>query len=347
MMSMRTRRRMSSHEKQEQYKSRLEDSKKRRKGHREYSIRRSMLGIIRYTNLSTKKVSFSSGISNSSLINLCSTYKIDYLDFNHATKVQGYNVFCFCFLDIINKQFYIRPVVIAEKKEENEDTDLFQLNLMNKSQQAYFESKGFKITVFDPIWLFDIVSHVFNQFEDIFFLEFKTRAGYRSFSTSTFFSRNSRGFNFNFSHRDIWCSSFQEDLKEILINLTKWCTVLAAVSEYEVWLRFKTFTSFLCSNITIWKKIINYCSITNQIDFIEEDSEEEKSLLYLLNSCSKDKSLKFRNSIHIISNSVSILGMNFSLLNRQKRANFLTTIKSLGLFKEYEEDAAFERLTEV
>ena len=336
----------SHYEKQEDYKRRLEESKQRRRISKDREVKRSMLGIMRHMDPIIKKFIYTSGMSVNTFVDFCSTHEIDQLDFNHIARIQKQDVFCLCFFDNINKEFYIRPLIIAEETDENRDIDLSQSSLMNKPIRHYFESESISVKIFDPIWLASIVSYVFKKSEDTFLIEFKTRSGYRSFFSSIFFSRNSCGFSFELGYKDVWCSTLQKDLGKVLVNLSNWHNILLTVSDCEVWFKFKTFTFFPCLNIATWRKIVEYCRSNKQLSIVDENSFEEKNLVKLCKSI-KDTTLKFRNSVSLEFKSVTFLGITLHLTDNFKRANFLTILKSLGLLEEFEEDTAFVQLTTV
>lgn len=334
----------SYHERQEQYKRRLESSKENRRFFKERSIKRSMLGITRY--IENHIVKFDTGISANKLDTFCCMNDIDHVEFNHATQVEKQDVLCYCFFNNEDKKFYVRPLIIAERVKENKDLDLSQLSLMSTSVCNYFEENNIDIKIFDPIWLVDMINHVFKRFDEIFFIEFKVRSGWRSFATTIFFSRNSRGFKFEFTHRDLWFTSFQKDLEKFLIDLLKWSQILMAVSESETWDNFELFTFFPCSNITVWRKVANQCAINNKYLQFGKDSIEEIALIEVCKFARK-KPLQFRNSVKIHAKFMNLLGKTFSLTKETDRITFLSVLKSFGLFEDFEADAAFVKLTNV
>ncbi len=323
---------------------RLEYSRKSRKNFREGSIKRSMLGIVRYTEDCIVK--FDSSISANKLDTFCCMNDINHVEFNHATQVEKQDVLCYCFFNNKDKEFYIRPLIIAERTEKNKDLDLNQSSLITSPVRNYFEENNVDIKIFDPIWLIDLANHVFKKFDEMFFIEFKVRSGWRSFAATTFFSRNSRGFKFEFTHRDLWFTSFQKDLEKFLIDLLKWSQILMTVSESETWSNLKLFTFFPCSNITVWRKVISQCTLNNKFHQFGKDSTEEIALIEVC-KFAKNKSFQFRNSIKIHAKSIILLGKIFTLVKETDRIIFLSVLKSFGLLEDFEADVAFVKLTNV
>ncbi len=330
--------------KRESYRRRLESSKENRKFFRERSVKRAMLGIVRYTE--NQIVKFDSNISADKLSTFCHMNDINQVEFNHATRIEKHDVLCFCFFDNEDKKFYIRPMIVAEKTDENKDLDLSQSSLMSLPSQNSFESIGVDIKIFDPIWLIDLADHVFKKFDEMFFIEFKVRGGWRSFSAITYFSRNSRGFMFEFSHRNLWFISFQNDLEKILTGLLKWSQILTIVSESETWSSFKLFTFFPCSNITVWRKVVNQCTINNKYYQLDDNSTEEKALIEVCN-LTKGNTHQFRNSVKLRAKFADLLGKTFPLAKVTDRVIFLSVLKSFGLLEDFEADIAFVKLTNV
>jgi len=326
-------------------KQRQENLKKLRKDNIRRNIKYFMIGSVRYTD-KNNKIKIVVEMQANSLINFCLDNNLDQVDFNYMAQVQDIDIFCFCLFNNADKKLYIQPLIVVNKTVENKDINLSLTSLINESVLYYFKDKNIKIKVFNQIWLFDILNKMLKGLGD-FTIDFKVRVGKKSFFVTTFFSCCGCGFIFELSYKDAWMSSLQTDLKNTFLKFMEWAKILSNISKKEVWYNFNIGTFFPCSNITVWKKIVNHCALSNKFHLLDKDCDEEKNLNKLFkltkHAPNKDGMFHFRNSIKIGYRYIGFLGVTFN-----KSGNsvlFLSILKSLNLFKEFEEDVAFISLT--
>lgn len=326
-------------------KQRQENLKESRKDNIRRNVRYFMIGSVRYAD-KNGKIKTVAEMQANSLINFCFDNDLDQVDFNHMVQIHNINILCFCLFNNVDKKFYIQPLIVVNKTDENKDINLSLTSLINKSVLHYFEDKNIEIKVFNQIWLFDILNRMFKGLGD-FTIDFKVRVGRKSFFVTTFLSCYGCGFSFELSHKDAWMSSLQTDLKNILLRLMEWAKILSNISKKEVWYNFNISTFFPCSNITVWKKIISHCALSNKFHLLDKNCVEEKDLNKLFKlikyAPNKDGMFHFRNSIKIGYRHIDFLGVTFN--KKDDSILFLSILKSLNLFKEFEEDTAFILLT--
>lgn len=347
-MRIRSRRRKSTFQIQREREQRRQLLKELRRRDVLNRVKYNALGTIRYINKNSQ-IKIKTKIAANSLVDFCFDNNLDQIDFNHMIpQVYGMPVLCFCLFNNINKKFYIQPLLIANSadKDKNKNVKLDQVDLLDAYVIQQFEDRNIEIEVLNQIWLCDILDKIFQK-SNIFNFKFKVKIKLNSFSVAIFLSCYGCGFVFKFNHRDAWMSSLQTDLENIFLKFVEWARILSNISEKEVWSNFEADTFFPCSNITVWKKIVNHCALSNKFHLLDKDCDEEKNLNKLFklikHAPNKDGMFHFRNSIKIGYRNIGFLGVTFNKSGGS--ILFLSILKSFNLFKEFEEDVAFILLT--
>jgi len=345
MRMRRGRSRRSYQENLELQKQKLQHLKKIRQNDSKRSVRYFMIGTIRCVN-KDGVVKFVVETQVNNLVNFCLDNDIDQLDFNHMASSHDMDISCFCMFSNVDKKFYIQPLIVSNRTDENKDVDISLVDLVSKSILLYFEEKNIEIKVFDSIWLFDIISKILEGSDD-FMVDFKIRSGKRSFFTTILLSHYSCTFAFELGHRDAWFSSLQTDLRNIFLKFTEWSKILHHFSESSAWSILRFGTSFPCSNIAVWRRIVDNCDVDKEVYSLDKDCSEVVNLnkLFKLTKFAKNGEFQFRNSVKIKYKRIQFLGAPF---NKQGDGLiFLSFLKSLDLLREFEEDSAFVLLTNV
>jgi len=324
-------------------KQKLQHLKKIRQNDSKRSVRYFTIGTARYIN-KDNAVNFVIETQVNNLVNICLDNDIDQLDFNHMANSHGMDISCFCMFSNVDKKFYIQPLIISNRTDENKDADISLVSLISKSMLLYFEEKSIEIKVFNSIWLPDIINKILEELDD-FMIDFKVRSGKKSFFITTLLSHYSCTFAFEFGHRDAWFSSLQTDLRNIFVKFTEWSKILYHFSESSAWSILRFGTSFPCSNIAVWRRIVDNCDVDKEIYSLDKDCSEMVNLnkLFKLTKFAKNNEFQFRNSVKIGYKRIQFLGVPF---NKQGDSLiFLSLLKSLDLLREFEEDTAFVLLT--